>query len=99
MSNEESAPKPYKFGYFPRPDVEMPFEYSDVWCRGKTSGPDRLVIAASKSQVDLMVELCSLMPEPYFVLYVLVVPCHGVIRTQGVTKARIRFRARLYQRS
>jgi hypothetical protein len=52
----------------------MPFEYSDVWSLGKTSGPDRLVIAASKSQIDLMVELCSLVPEPYFVLYVLVVP-------------------------
>jgi hypothetical protein len=74
MSNEESTPKPYKFGYFPRPDAEMPFEYSDVWCRGKTNGPDRLVIAASKSQIDRMVELCGLMPEPYFVLYVLVVP-------------------------
>ena len=74
MSNDAGAPKPYKFGYFPRPDVELPFEYSDVWSLGKTSGPGRLVIAPSKSQIDLMVELCSLMPEPYFVLYVLVVP-------------------------
>ena len=74
MSNEQSAHKPYKFGYFSGPDVDLPFKYSDVWSLEKTSGQDRLVIAASESQIDLMVELCNLMPEPYFVLYVLVVP-------------------------
>jgi hypothetical protein len=40
----------------------------------KTSGPERIVAAPSQNHVALMIELMQSIPEPFGVLYVLVVP-------------------------
>jgi|SRR5579863_216285 hypothetical protein len=62
----------YKFGWVP--DEDRRYEYPDVFSLEKTSRLQRLVIAPSANQVSLMLELLGVMPEPYGVLYVLVVP-------------------------
>jgi hypothetical protein len=66
--------KPYKFGHLNSAREDVPFEYGDTWAVEKTSGPDRLVIAPRSNQVDLIGELTSRMPEPFYVLYVFLVP-------------------------
>jgi len=63
---------PYKFGWIP--DEERIYQYPNVWAVEKTSGPERLIIAPSGQQVSLMLDLLSVMPEPFGVLYVLAVP-------------------------
>jgi len=62
----------YKFGYL-NPD-DQPYGYQNVWATEKTTGPDRLVIAPASGQVDVMLRLMEAMPDPFWVLYVLVVP-------------------------
>jgi hypothetical protein len=62
----------YKFGWIP--DGERRYEYQNVFAVEKTPKLERLVIAPSTDQVPLMVELLRVMPEPYGILYVLVVP-------------------------
>jgi hypothetical protein len=61
----------YKFGWIP--DDERRYEYQDVYAIEKTSRLERLVVAPSANQVSLMLELIRVMPEPYGILYVLVV--------------------------
>jgi hypothetical protein len=62
----------YKFGWIP--DNERRYEYQDVFAIEKTPRLERLVIAPTANQVSLMIELLRVMPEPYGILYVLVVP-------------------------
>jgi hypothetical protein len=62
----------YKFGWIP--DEDRRYEYQDVFSVEKTSRLQRLVFAPSTNQVSLMLELLRVMPEPYGILYVLVVP-------------------------
>jgi len=62
----------YKFGSIP--DSERRYDYQDVFSLEKNPRLERLVIAPSAKQVTLMVELLGAMPEPYGILYVLVVP-------------------------
>jgi hypothetical protein len=62
----------YRFGWIP--DNERRYEYQNVFSFEKTLRLERLVIAPSANQVSLMVELLRAMPEPYGILYVLVVP-------------------------
>lgn len=50
------------------------FEYPDVWSTGKTDTQNRLVIAPSRNHVDLMLKLSTAMLEPFWLLYVLLVP-------------------------
>jgi hypothetical protein len=54
--------------------AELPYQHRNIWAREKTAGPDRLVIAPSSGQVDLLLKLAAVMPEPYFLLYVLHTP-------------------------
>jgi len=49
------------------------YVYPNVWAVGKTAGPERLVIAPSFDQVGLMIELSRILPEPFGILYVLLV--------------------------
>ena len=49
------------------------YTYPDIWETGKTTGPDRLIIAPSGDQAGLMIELASVLPEPFGILYVLLV--------------------------
>jgi hypothetical protein len=66
--------KPFKFGYISSSGEELPHKYNNVWAEEVTKGVERLIIAPSKDHVPLILELCKAMPEPFGVLYVLVVP-------------------------
>jgi len=63
---------PYKFGWMP--EDPQSYQYANVWSREKTTGPERLVIAPSNEQIQLMIELSRIMAEPFWLLYVLTVP-------------------------
>ena len=63
----------YKFGAV-NGAQERSYQYSDTFALERTSGPERLVIAPSGQHVLLLCDLLSVMPEPFGVLYVLVVP-------------------------
>ncbi len=63
---------PYKFGWIP--DEERIYEYPNIWAVEKTTGPERLIIAPSGQHVSLMLDLMSVMLEPFGILYVLAVP-------------------------
>ncbi len=62
----------YKFGV---PDPEdRQFRYPNVWATEKTSdGGSRLVVAPESDQVECLIRFLDPMPEPFWVLYVLVV--------------------------
>ena len=62
----------YKFGFL-SPDDQQ-FYYPNVWAIEPTTGPNRIVLAPSCSQIDLLLRLIEVIPEPLWVLYVLVVP-------------------------
>ncbi len=62
----------YKFGWIPA--EERRYEYQNVFAVEKTSRLERLVIAPSANQVSLILDLLHVMPEPYGILYVLVIP-------------------------
>lgn len=65
----------YKFGFL-NPD-DQAYRYPNVWAIEQTSGPCRLAIAPENSQVDALLNLIETMPEPFWILYVLVVPRKG----------------------
>jgi hypothetical protein len=67
----------HKFGWLPDGVNDEPYVYPNSWAREKTSGPDRLVIAPSSNQVELILKLASLLAPPFLLLYVLVVPRGG----------------------
>jgi len=68
---------PYKFGYLNAAGDESPFHYENCWAVEKTTGPSRLVIAPSGRYVELLTRLTTVMPEPFGLLYVLLVPRAG----------------------
>ncbi|HKR61799.1 MAG TPA: hypothetical protein VJS64_19085 [Pyrinomonadaceae bacterium] len=51
----------------------VPHTYSNTWQTEKTTGPERLVIAPASNQIELMIQLAQVMPEPFGILYVLLV--------------------------
>lgn len=51
----------------------VPYCFPNTWDIEKTTGPDRLIIAPSSRQIELMIELAQAMPEPFGILYVLLV--------------------------
>jgi hypothetical protein len=63
----------YKFGTL-KGAQERSYQYSDTFALERTTGLERLVIAPSGQHVLLLCDLLSVMPEPFGVLYVLVVP-------------------------
>jgi hypothetical protein len=65
------AVSPFKFGSIDASGEEHPFEYSSLWAKEKTTGPDRLIITTSSSYIDLLLELSEVMQGPFGVLYVL----------------------------
>jgi hypothetical protein len=64
----------YKFGYVDETGAELPYQHKNIWAREKTSGPDRLAIAPSSGQVEVLLKLAAVMLDPYFLLYVLHTP-------------------------
>ncbi len=55
-------------------DEWIPHRYPKVFVREKTKGPDRLKIAASVQGTQTMLQLASVLGEPFSALYVLLVP-------------------------
>ncbi len=51
----------------------LPYRYSNMWSMEKTTGPDRLVIAPASEQIEMIVELAKGVPEPFGILYVLLI--------------------------
>ena len=74
--------KPYKFGTV-RDNNHVPFTYPDIYAIEKTTGPERLAIAPSTNQVEILIELARQLPEPFGILYVLLIP-----RGSGSTAGR-----------
>ncbi|MGI4830308.1 MAG: hypothetical protein ACRYFU_19220 [Janthinobacterium lividum] len=62
----------YKFGNGEADD--SPLVYANVWASEAVSGTARLTIAPHTNHVGLLKELLSVMPEPMWLLYLLVVP-------------------------
>ncbi len=58
-------------------DETVPYVYPDVWQKQQTTGPERIVFAPASGQTDLIIELTRLLPEPFGILYVLLVPRTG----------------------
>ncbi len=50
------------------------FFYPNTWNIENTPQFQRLVIAPESNQIELIIELCKTLPEPFGILYVLVVP-------------------------
>jgi len=67
--------KLYKFGFL-NPD-DQPYHYPNVWAIQQTSGENRLAIGPRTGYVNDLLRLIEAMPEPFWVLYVLVVPRGG----------------------
>jgi|SRR5271166_4901219 len=67
----------YKFGHLGAAQQDTEFQYSNCWALEKTSGPERLVIAPAGGYTTVIEQLTTVMKEPYFVLYVLVIPRNG----------------------
>jgi hypothetical protein len=71
----------YKLGSIPddhRDDLtDEHYEYSNIWAREKTSGPDRLVIAPRSNYAVLLTKLTECLQPPFLLLYVLAIPRGG----------------------
>jgi len=68
----------YKFGAMDKSGTEFPHNYGNVWALQKTTGPDRLIIAPSSQQINLLFELAGVIKGPYGLLYVLQVPRNDI---------------------
>lgn len=66
-----------KFGLFDGSIRGIPHDYPDVWAEETTAGTDRLVIAPASRHIELIRVLTRAMPEPFWLLYVLVVSRTG----------------------
>jgi len=64
---------PQKFGWVEEGTPRI-YQHPNTWAVEKTTGPERLIIAPSGQHVSLVLDLLSTMPEPFGILYVLVVP-------------------------
>jgi hypothetical protein len=53
---------------------DCPWTYQNVWATEELSGAKRLVIAPKSGTADILERLIEIMPEPFWLLYVLVVP-------------------------
>src|SRR4051812_36821521 len=60
-----------------RGEVWQTYEYPKVFVRERTTGPDRLKIAASTGGADRLLQLAAVLSEPFSILYVLVVARGG----------------------
>jgi hypothetical protein len=67
----------YKFGWMPSGQDDEPYEYANVWVHETTDRIDRLSIATRSAYVSLLQELAFCIEEPFWLLYVLVVPRGG----------------------
>lgn len=64
----------HKFGMLDSTGGDIAFHYPDLWERETTTGPERIVAAPAANHVDLLITLSRVLPEPFGILYVLLVP-------------------------
>ena len=76
MDGEKIEMKPNKLSSMVDSEF-VPHSYDNIWEIEQTTGPQRLVIAPSADQIDLLIKLARVLPEPFGVLYVLLVPRKG----------------------
>ena len=69
--------KPQKFSSLVGGSEWVPYRYGDSWDIEETTGPQRLVIGPSGGCVDLLTRLTRVLPEPFGILYVLLVSRTG----------------------
>lgn len=72
-----SPDPPFKFGTL-QDEVPVPYRYPDVYDDWPTTVGSRWAIGPSSRHIDLMIELSRELPEPFGMLYVLMVPRRGV---------------------
>jgi hypothetical protein len=72
MNSDEMPNAPYKLGS--AQPQEEPWSFPDLWAREQTSGPERLIFAPRSGQIDALLRLVDVLPEPIHLLYVLIVP-------------------------
>jgi hypothetical protein len=68
------SPQNLKFGILDNSSKEIPYEYSGQWAIEQTTSSNRLVIGPRAHQIALLQTLSDVMEEPFYLLYVLVVP-------------------------
>ena len=67
----------YKFGWISDEKCSQDdqyYEYPDIYALETTPEPECLLVAPSTQHISVMLELLEVMPEPFWLLYVLVVP-------------------------
>lgn len=63
-----------KFGRL-EDDLDIPHSYANVWVKEDLrNGRNRLIVAPSGRHIDCLLRLTECLPEPLYILYVLVVP-------------------------
>lgn len=69
-------PQNFKFGTIEdEQDLNVKrFSYPNIWSIEQTSETERLIIAPASGQIDLIIELSRILPEPFGILYILSVP-------------------------
>jgi hypothetical protein len=70
------SPRGGKFAWFDGTEWS-PYVYPNVWATEKTTGPERLVIAPATDQIRVLTDLADALPEPFGLLYVLLIPRGG----------------------
>ncbi len=58
-------------------NASVPHDYGNRWCQEDHEGWSRLSIGPSRDHIDLMLKLAAVMPPPYGLLWVLVLPTTG----------------------
>ena len=69
--------KPHKLSSLVGGSEWVPHHYDDSWDIEQTTGPQRLIIGPSGGGVDLLIKLTRVLPEPFGILYVLLVSRRG----------------------
>jgi len=63
-----------KFGILDVHSIPTPYSYPHVFMEEEYRGGIRLKIAPSARHIDLLLALSDALPEPFFILYVLLIP-------------------------
>jgi hypothetical protein len=61
----------HKIGRVDESGTDYPWNFPDVWATERAAGTDRILIAPRNSQVALLSSLVDVVPEPMWLLYVL----------------------------
>lgn len=73
----DDAARPYKLGSLSDSLGDREHRYEGVWDIEDAKGTERLVVAPAAGHIPLVADLIGELPEPFGILYVLVVPRGG----------------------